>query len=201
MRLHTHRTSRLLDMVKKRLKEEFDLISSSIHDVVVTVTNLSKNRVEYKSIHDCTYEEFCNWIWISCNYVPFMSLATVDGYEYADGGLACVIPIREAIQRGATEIDTIVLESESMEHNKVLQICFERYGDITQHMNTEVPVLVVYSGGYEPDRIEAERLLDQSSVKLMRLPLSFHGSIYPAIVHHTAESLTEWHGICHLFLS
>ena len=101
-------------------KEEFDLISSSIHDVVVTVTNLSKNRVEYKSIHDCTYEEFCNWIWISCNYVPFMSLATVDGYEYADGGLACVIPIREAIQRGATEIDAIVLESESMEHNKVL---------------------------------------------------------------------------------
>ena len=101
-------------------KEEFDLISSSIHDVVVTVTNLSKNRVEYKSIHDCTYEEFCNWIWISCNYVPFMSLGTVDGYEYADGGLACVIPIREAMQRGATEIDAIVLESESMEHNKVL---------------------------------------------------------------------------------
>lgn len=102
------------------LKEEYDKIRATKTDVVVTVSNLSKNRVEYKSINDCTYEEFCDWIWISCNYIPFMSLATVDGYEYADGGLGCVIPIREAIQRGATEIDAIVLESENLEKQKVL---------------------------------------------------------------------------------
>lgn len=101
-------------------KEEFETIKKTKEDVVVTVSNLSKNKVEYKSINDCTYEEFCNWIWISCNYIPFMSLATVDGFEYADGGLGCVIPIREAILRGATEIDAIVLESENMEHKKVL---------------------------------------------------------------------------------
>jgi len=101
-------------------KDEYEKIKATKDDVVVTVSNLSKNRVEYKSIKNCTYEEFCNWIWISCNYIPFMSLATVNGFEYGDGGLGCVIPIREAIQRGATEIDAIVLESESMEHNKVL---------------------------------------------------------------------------------
>ena len=101
-------------------KAEFDKIRAIKHDVVVTVSNLSKNRVEYKSIHDFSYEEFCSWVWISCNYVPFMSLAKVDGYEYADGGLGCVIPIREAIQRGATEVDAIVLESESMDQQKVL---------------------------------------------------------------------------------
>lgn len=105
---------------KSFLKEEYNIIKDTKHDVVVTVSNLSKNRVEYKSINDCTYEEFCDWIWISCNYIPFMSLATVDGYEYADGGLGCVIPIREAIQRGATEIDAVVLESENMEKQKVL---------------------------------------------------------------------------------
>ena len=49
-----------------------------------------------------------------------MSLAKKDGFEYADGGLGCVIPIREAIQRGATEVDAIVLESENLEYNKVL---------------------------------------------------------------------------------
>jgi predicted patatin/cPLA2 family phospholipase len=101
-------------------EEEFKKIRATKEDVVVTVSNLSKNRVEYKSINDCTYEEFCNWIWISCNYIPFMSLATVDGFEYADGGLACVVPIREAILRGATEVDAIVLEAESMENKKVL---------------------------------------------------------------------------------
>ena len=100
--------------------EEYEAIKANKHDVVVTVSNLSLNRVEYKSINDCSYEEFCDWIWISCNYIPFMSLATVNGYEYADGGLGCVIPIREAILRGATEVDAIVLEAENLEKQKVL---------------------------------------------------------------------------------
>ena len=100
--------------------EEYQKIRKEKHDVVVTVSNLSMNRVEYKSIQDCTYEEFCNWIWISCNYIPFMSLVKVDGYEYADGGLACVIPIREAIMRGATEVDAVVLEAETLGKQKVL---------------------------------------------------------------------------------
>ncbi|WP_142786269.1 patatin-like phospholipase family protein [Changchengzhania lutea] len=101
-------------------KEEYNNIIANKEDVVVTVSNLSKNRVEYKSIKDFTYEEFCDWIWISCNYIPFMSLVKKDGFEYADGGLGCVVPIREAILRGATEVDAVVLESEHMEYNKVL---------------------------------------------------------------------------------
>ena len=101
-------------------KAEYNQIKSNKHDVVVTVSNLSLNMVEYKSINDFTYQEFCHWIWISCNYIPFMSLAKVNGYEYADGGLACVVPIREAIKRGATEVDAIVLEAENLENKKVL---------------------------------------------------------------------------------
>tara|TARA_R110000868_G_scaffold29420_6_gene109410 strand:- start:52726 stop:53622 length:897 start_codon:yes stop_codon:yes gene_type:complete len=100
--------------------EEFQSIKESAKDVVVTVSNLSKNRIEYKSIKDFSYDEFCDWIWISCNYIPFMSLVKKDGFEYGDGGLGCVVPIREAIRRGATEIDAVILESENMEHNKVL---------------------------------------------------------------------------------
>ena len=91
--------------------EEYRQILKNKSEVVVTVSNLSKNRVEYKCIKDFSYEEFCDWIWISCNYIPFMSLAKKDG---------CVVPIQEAIRRGATEIDAIILESENMERNKVL---------------------------------------------------------------------------------
>ncbi len=101
-------------------KSDFESVKSKAKDVVVTVSNLSKNRVEYKSIHEFSYDDFCDWIWISCNYIPFMSLATKNGYEYADGGLGCVVPIREAIKRGATEVDAIILEAENMEYNKVL---------------------------------------------------------------------------------
>tara|TARA_R110000796_G_scaffold88850_4_gene191861 strand:+ start:6288 stop:7172 length:885 start_codon:yes stop_codon:yes gene_type:complete len=107
--------------IKKNFSpEEFEQIKISNKTVVVTVSNLSMNRVEYKSIQDFTYEEFCDWIWISCNYIPFMSLVKKDGYEYGDGGLGCVVPIREAIRRGATEIDAIILESENLEQSKVL---------------------------------------------------------------------------------
>jgi len=108
------------NIFKNFTKEEYDTIRATKEDVVVTVSNLSKNRVEYKSINEFSYEEFCDWIWISCNYIPFMSLATRNGFEYADGGLGCVIPIREAILRGATEVDAIVLESENLDYNKVL---------------------------------------------------------------------------------
>ena len=101
-------------------KADYDRIRATKEDVVITVSNLSRNRVEYKSINDFSYDEFCEWIWISCNYIPFMSLVKKNGFEYADGGLGCVIPIREAILRGATEIDAIVLDSESLEHNKIL---------------------------------------------------------------------------------
>jgi len=53
---------------------EFNQLKSSKCSIVVAVTNLSKNEAEYKCIRDFDYDEFCDWIWISCNYIPFMSL-------------------------------------------------------------------------------------------------------------------------------
>ncbi|WP_420601922.1 patatin-like phospholipase family protein [Flagellimonas sp.] len=92
--------------------EEFNELKLGHKDVVVTVSNLSLNQVEYKSINDCTYEEFCDWIWISSNYTPFMSLVRRNGCEYADGGLGTLVPIEEAVRRGATEVDVVVLHTE-----------------------------------------------------------------------------------------
>lgn len=107
-------------ILKNFSKSEFDLAKCCGKDVVVTVSNLTKNKVEYKSIHDFNYEDFVDWIWMSSNLVPFMSLVTKNGYDYADGGFGSMLPIREAVHRGATEIDAIILEAENMEHNKVL---------------------------------------------------------------------------------
>ncbi|WP_296147879.1 patatin-like phospholipase family protein [uncultured Flavobacterium sp.] len=101
-------------------KEEFLELQKSSKDIIVTVTNITKNCVEYKSILECCYEDFCDWIWISCNYIPFMSLVKKDGFEYADGGISNVVPIHEAIDRGATEIDVIVLETEHNVGEKIV---------------------------------------------------------------------------------
>lgn len=91
---------------------EFETLKKSATDVIVTVSNLSLNQVEYKSINDCTYDEYCDWIWISSNYTPFMSLVRKNGCEYADGGLGSIVPIEEAIKRGATHVDVVVLHTE-----------------------------------------------------------------------------------------
>lgn len=100
-------------------KEEFLSLQAAKKDIVVTVSNISLNTVEYKSIKDFEYEEFCEWIWISCNYTPFMSLVQKNGCEYADGGLGTMVPIEEAIKRGATHIDAIILQTEATFYNRM----------------------------------------------------------------------------------
>lgn len=100
--------------------QEFLALKNSNCNIVITVSNLTKNEIEYKSIKDFDYNDFCDWMWISSNYVPFMSLVNKNGHEYADGGFGAVSPIRQAIKMGAKEVDAIILEAENMEHNKVL---------------------------------------------------------------------------------
>lgn len=89
--------------------EDYRRLRISKKEVVVTVSNFSTNQVEYHSLKDNSYEDFCDWMWISANAVPFMSLVVKDGMEYADGGFGNYLPLQEAVKRGAKEIDAIIL--------------------------------------------------------------------------------------------
>lgn len=100
-------------------EEKFELLKKSDIEIVITVANITANEIEYKSIKDCSYNDYCDWIWASCNYVPFMSLLRKNGCHYADGGFGCLVPIREAIRRGATEVDAIILETETTQINRI----------------------------------------------------------------------------------
>lgn len=113
-------SNNLKDLIRKTLsRTEFETLKKGKKDIVVTVSNLSLNKVEYKSLRDFSYDEFCDWIWISCNYTPFMSLVTKGGCEYADGGLGSMVPIEEAIKRGATVVDAIILRTEITQLNRM----------------------------------------------------------------------------------
>jgi len=110
----------LRNLIKRKITQEmYTEIREKNKEVVVTVSNLTTNQIEYKSINDCTYTDFCDWIWGSCNYVPFMSVLEKDNCQYADGGFGSLVPIREAILRGATEIDAIILETEVTQINRL----------------------------------------------------------------------------------
>ena len=130
--------------LRKYIKEnftlsEFNQLKAAKTDIVVTVTNLSKNDVEYKSINDYDYDAFCDWIWISCNYIPFMSLVNKDRCDYGDGGFSSLVPIREAINRGATEIDVVILETETQLTPRVIgKNPFSLMVDLFQTLLTQV---------------------------------------------------------------
>ncbi|NND09052.1 MAG: patatin-like phospholipase family protein [Saprospiraceae bacterium] len=103
-------THALRQLIKRTFTEEhYNRVKDTPQRVVVAVSNFSCNVVEHKYLADCSYDDFIDWIWISANFIPFMSLVVKDGQEYADGGFGNFIPIVEAIDAGATEIDVIIL--------------------------------------------------------------------------------------------
>ena len=87
--------------------------------LLVTVSNLTLNQVEFKALEEESFSDFRDYIWGSSNFVPFMSLLTKNSCEYADGGFANLVPIGEAIRLGATEIDAIVLDTEIPQLNRL----------------------------------------------------------------------------------
>jgi predicted patatin/cPLA2 family phospholipase len=110
----------LRKLIRESVSEnDCQTLKNTSKEVVVAVSNLTTNQIEYKTLRECSYDDFCDWIWASCNYVPFMSLLVKDNCEYADGGFGCLVPVREAIQRGATEIDVIILDTEVQQLNRM----------------------------------------------------------------------------------
>ncbi|WP_298322451.1 patatin family protein [uncultured Dokdonia sp.] len=125
-------------------REDYAQLQASGKEVLVTVSNLSLHKTEYKSSNVETYEDFCDWVWMSCNYIPFMSLATKNGCEYADGGFGALVPIKEAVERGATEVDVIILETEVTYYNNL--------------PSTNVFSLLSNLHGFMMDRIEKQNI-------------------------------------------
>lgn len=130
----------LRSLIKKKVtREMYSEILSRDKEIVVTLSNLTNNNIEYKSNKECSYEDFCDWIWGSCNYVPFMSLLEKNNQQYADGGFGSLVPIREAILRGAKEIDAIILETEVTQFNRLpaknaFSLLFDVFGFMLTHV-------------------------------------------------------------------
>ncbi len=103
----------LRTLIKKNVTEnEFNDLKAQQKKVVFTVSNLTLDTIEYYSSKTCSYQDFCDWAWASCNFTPFMSILNKNNHQYADGGFGSYVPILYAIENGASEIDVIILESE-----------------------------------------------------------------------------------------
>lgn len=112
-------------ILKTITPEFFEKMKQEPVEVVVTVSNISLGQVEYKSLKEFNREDFCDWIWASANMIPFMSLARKNSFDYGDGGLGNIVPISEAINRGASEVDVIVLKTEKQYTKEPIKNAFE----------------------------------------------------------------------------
>lgn len=103
-------------------REDYRKIIKDGKDLNVCVSNLTLERGEVKNITDYTYNEFCDWIWASTCAPPFMSIPEIDGYEYIDGGVMEMVPVEQAILKGADEIDVIILDREYPEISNIEKV-------------------------------------------------------------------------------
>lgn len=166
-------SANLRDLIEREIDLSlFEKIKSSQKEVVICVSNFTLNRVEYKSLSSCTYSDFIDWIWISCNYVPFMSLVIKNRFEYADGGFGCIIAIEEAIRRGATHVDAIILSTEVQQLNRmrsrnafdVLGATFEFMSDQIEADNVKVGRLLAREQGVQLRTFFTPKVLTTNSL-------------------------------------
>ena len=128
-------------------ESNFVALKEKAGEVIVCVSNLTANTVEYKRLKECDYEDFLDWIWISCNYVPFMTLVVKDDCEYADGGLGCIIPIEEAIRRGATHVDAILLDTQFQQTNRLRsRNVFDALGSVFEFISDRIEIQNMHIG-------------------------------------------------------
>lgn len=120
-------------------RKDYQEIKTSGKKVISTVSNLTRNRVEYKYLQDHDYDDYLDWMWASASFIPFMSIVEKNGYEYADGGFGNYIPVEEAIAAGATLIDVVVLNP--------------KYKHVNHQRSTNAFEIILRSMGFMLDQI------------------------------------------------
>jgi len=100
-------------------EDEFKTLKNLKKKILICVSNLTTNKVEFPDLKNNEYQDFLDWIWISCNYVPFMSLVKKNNFEYADGGFGAILAVEQAIKNGATHVDAIVLQTKTQQLNRL----------------------------------------------------------------------------------
>lgn len=142
----------LLKLIRRSFTyKDFNQLRSSGKEVIVTVANLSQRLVEYKQSNQCHYLDFCDWVWISSNLVPFMSLVHKNGSDYADGGFGNFVPIKRAIEMGAQEIDAIILRTQARSSDivvtrNVLELFLNSFSFMIDQIATDNLDLALYAG-------------------------------------------------------
>jgi predicted patatin/cPLA2 family phospholipase len=110
----------LYSLIKKTFSEKQNLIT--INDgksICACVVNYTLGKAEFKYNTEESYEDFIKYTYASASVPIAMNVVSINGYEYLDGGVMEHVPLQQAINDGADEIDVIVLRPNYSEINAV----------------------------------------------------------------------------------
>lgn len=93
--------------LRKLISEHLDLEGLKSSGKTMLIGSVSFQTGRYKTVDQ--YEpNLIDWIMGSCAFPIFFPPVTIAGQEYSDGGVREIVPIQDAIDAGATEIDVII---------------------------------------------------------------------------------------------
>lgn len=98
-----YKTTPLRKIVKKHL--DLEKLKSSGKKLLVGATAYETGEYRYV---DETNPDIVKWIMASSAFPVFFPLEKIDGLHWTDGGVTNVVPLQDAIENGATEIDIIL---------------------------------------------------------------------------------------------
>ncbi|WP_196886423.1 patatin-like phospholipase family protein [Aureivirga sp. CE67] len=111
----------LKDLIKDNIHPSYvEELKKSKKEVFITISNFTEKQIEFKNLRENSYDDYCDWVWGSCNLIPFMSVLEKNNKQYADGSFGSIIPIKKAILEGAKEVDVIILDTENILYNQFL---------------------------------------------------------------------------------
>jgi|SRR6478609_1882969 len=99
----------ILALVRKWLSEDDYLeLKDSGKTVIIALLNVTTGRVEYKYSNDHDYWEFTEYIAAASCPELLGNLWNINGWEYADSGLATLVPIVKATKLPVDDIDIYI---------------------------------------------------------------------------------------------
>ena len=168
--------------------------------MIFTVSNLTQQQVEYKVASQCEYEDFCDWIWASANVVPFMSLLKKNNCQYADGGFGSHIPVLCAIDKGATEIDVIILDDHEIKPQEYINP-FQSLMGVFKFMNNQSGLKDILIGSLKGRQEKIDVKLWQLSESLTNNPLYFNPNKMKQWWADGYDFAQNTQPICHCFMA
>lgn len=169
--------------IKKIITEEdYNRIKNEGKESVAVVSNMTKFLVENKSSNTETYDSYCEWLLCSASVPLLFEVQNNDGCQYLDGGVLNPVPIQDAINAGATEIDVVILSAPVTQDYDSMDNMFDVAMRTIDFMNKEINKDDILIGKLSGEAMEIK-------LNIYRTPFSLTNN---AIIFNKEQMLKWW---------